>query len=112
MVLTIAERVALFNVLPPEGNILTLRTVSELSKQLAFTDKELKTWKIKQEQRNGGVMLVWDSRYSSNTRKFEISDSVKGVIVERLKALSNENKLRMEMLTLYEKFVEGTKEVQ
>lgn len=105
--LNIAERVALFSILPSQGNIVTLRSVKELLTKLAFTNKELKDWKIKQKQSDGGTMIVWDSDFTNCVKEFEINDAMTGLITEQLTTLSGQNRLRMEMLPLYEKFVDG-----
>jgi hypothetical protein len=110
--LNVAERVALFNILPSQGNIVTLRSVKELLNKLAFTNKELKDWKIKQKQVDGGMMIVWDSDFTNCSKEYEINGAMSGLITEQLKEMSNQGRLKMEMLTLYEKFVEGTKEVR
>jgi len=105
---TIAERIALSNILPPEGNIVTLRIVRELQMQLAFDEKEIKAYKIKNNAHpDGRVSITWDSDFTTKTKDVPIGDVAKGIIVERLKQLSSGNQLRLEMLDLYDKFVDG-----
>lgn len=107
MKLNIAERVALINVLPPEGSIVTLRIVRELQMALAFTENELKDWKIKNHMKpDGSAFITWDSDFTDIEKDIKIGEVAKGIIVEQLKALSERGKLRLEMLDLYEKFVE------
>lgn len=108
--LNIAERVALMNILPPEGNIVTLRIIRELQTQLAFTEKELKEYKITNRRNpDGSGFITWDSDFSAKEKDVTIGEAAKGIIAEQLKAFSERGKLRVEMLTLYEKFVEAKK---
>lgn len=108
MKLNIAERIALLNVLPPEGSIVTLRVVRELQGKLSFTEEELKEWKIttKAAQPDGRAMITWDSDFANKTKDIEIGDVAKGIIIEQLKILESQKRLRLEMLDLYEKFVD------
>lgn len=103
--LTIAERIALFGVLPPEGDIVTLRLIRELRNNLSFTEKELKDWGIKMEKADGGMTIMWDSDYNNVTETFEIGETAKSLIVGQLEKLAEQKKLRMETLSLYEKLV-------
>jgi len=106
--LNIAERIALLNVLPSEGNVVTLRVVRELQSKLSFSEEELKEWKIKNRvQPDGRALITWDSDFTNETKDIEIGEVAKGIIVEQLKQLESQKRLRMEMLDLYEKFVEN-----
>jgi len=109
MKLNIAERVALLNILPPEGNLVTLKIIRELQTALSFSEDEVKRFKIKSNLAPGGLgaFVTWDSDYTKETKEVEIGDVAKGIIVEQLKALEGQKRLRMEMLDLYEKFVVG-----
>jgi len=107
--LTIAERISLFEALPQQGSILTLRTITALREQLAFTDKERQVWKIEQKETPQGLMMVWDFDFNKVEVEFDINDATKGLIYVSLEKLSNDGQLRMEMISLYEKFVEGKK---
>ena len=105
--LTIPERISLFEVLPEQGSILTLRTISELRTLLAFTDKERGDWKIEQRETPKGLMMVWDFDFNKVEVEFDISDAANGLIHAQLAKMSDEGQLRMAMISLYEKFVEG-----
>jgi hypothetical protein len=108
MELNIAERIALLNILPPEGNIITLRVVRELQGKLSFTEEELKEWKIKNRvQPDGRALITWDSDFTNKTKDIKIGEVANGIIVEQLKMLESQKRLRLEMLDLYEKFVDG-----
>lgn len=109
MRLNIPERIALLNILPVEGNIVTLKIVRDLQNDLAFSEKEIKRFKMKNTRTSsGGASVLWDSDFTDETKEIEIGEVAKGIIVDALKTLDERKKLRMEMLTLYEKFVAKT----
>jgi len=105
--LNIAERVALLNILPPEGNLVTLKIIRELKTDLSFSEEEVKRFKIKANPAPGGLgsFITWDSDFTKETKEVEIGNVAKDIIVEQLKALESQKRLRMETLDLYEKFV-------
>jgi len=105
--LNIVERIALLNILPLEGNVVTLKIIRDLQSNLSFSEEEMKRFKMKNIRRpDGSTFAVWDAD-SDETKEFEIGDVANNIIVERLKFLEGQKKLRMEMLTLYEKFVKS-----
>jgi len=106
--LNIAERIALLNILPIEGNLVTLKIIRELQSNLSFSEEEVKHYKIKSTPASGGVTVTWDSDFAKETKEIEIGDIAKGIITEQLKAFDEQKRLRLEMLDLYEKFVIGT----
>jgi len=104
--LNVVERIALLNILPFEGNVVTLKIIKDLQSNLSFSEEEMKRFKMKNIRRpDGGTFAVWDADLGEETKEIEIGDVAKDIIVEQLKALEGRKKLRMEMLTLYEKFV-------
>jgi len=104
--LTVVERIALLNILPFEGNVVTLKIIRDLQSNLSFSEEEMKRFKMKNIRRpDGSTFAVWDSDLAEETKEIEIGDVANDMIVEQLKALEARKKLRMEMLTLYEKFV-------
>lgn len=111
--LSILERISLLNILPREGSVITLRIMRELQSKLSFTEEELKKYRMKNTQSpDGRATITWDEDFSLEEADIEIGEAVTGIIVKELKKLDSQNKLRMEALSLYEKFVEGTKEVR
>ena len=105
--LTIAERLALLNVLPTEGNLVTLRITRELQTNLSFSEEETKEWKIVTQQTKGAAsgFVTWDSTFNKETKEIEIGDTAKGIIAEQLTLLEARKQLRMELIDLFEKFV-------
>ena len=101
MQVTVLERIALLNLLPREGNILTVRTIRDLKKKLEFTESDIKTLDLKPE----GQMIRW-----SHEKEFELTveftDGESGIIKAELKRLDEEKKLTADHISLYEKFME------
>lgn len=108
MKLNILERIALIGVIPREGSALTLRIIRELQSKLSFTEKEMKTYKMKNRtMSDGGVTITWDNDFSLKEEDFLFGEVATGIIKRELLKLDSQNKLRMEMLSVYEKFIEG-----
>jgi len=104
--LNIEERIALLNILPFEGNILTLKIIRDLQNSLSFSEEELKRFKMKNIRKpDGSTIAVWDSDFTEETKAIEIGEAAEAIIGVQLKMLNERSKLRMEMMTLYEKFV-------
>lgn len=110
MELTIPERIALFNILPVQGNIVTLRVVQELRSDLSFSEEDNKHYDIKNTtEPDGSRTVTWNPELSEETKDIEIGDAAKGIIVQQLKILNDRNMLHVSMLPIYEKFVESEK---
>ena len=56
MEFTVEERLALLNLLPPEGSLLTMKIVHELRLALSFSDEELEALQFQQN----GDQLMWN----------------------------------------------------
>ena len=107
MKLNVGERIALLNVLPPQGNAVTLRIVNELQKELSFSEEEIKQLGIKNTVNPDGTTSIrWDIGMSDYQKDINIGEAAKGIITEQLKRLDAQNQLHITMLPLYEKFVE------
>lgn len=103
MKLSIMERIQLLSVLPAEGNAVTLRIVSDLRRDLSFSEKELKDGEIKTDPENNRVM--WNNN-ADVVKDVKVGDTARGVIVDAMKKLDTEKKLNLALLPLYEKFMQ------
>ena len=101
--LNVAERVVLLNILPREGNMVALRLVSEFSNKLGFSEEDIKKWAIKQD----GNRITWNQKGVTDATSFEIGDTLKELIANRLKELDGEKKLTIDHMSLFDKFVES-----
>ena len=102
MNLQVGERLVLLSTLPQEGNFTTLKIVRELRESLSFSEEEHKTYGFNQE----GDMVFWD-KAKDTPKDVHIGEKATDIIVDALKKLNDNKKLRNEHFTLYEKFVGG-----
>ena len=101
MKLTVIERLTLLQILPQEGNFLTIKVVRDLTSVLAMNEKEFKEFEIKQT----GEQVTWNLK-GNQERAVEIGEKATDIIVEALKRLDEQKKLEQRHLSLYEKFVD------
>ena len=102
MELTVKERLILMNLLPKEGNFLTLRLMRKLRETLSFDEEEHKILKFVQN----GEQLSWDFA-ADVVKDVEVGEVMLDVITNGLKDKDKEGKLTEDHITLYEKFVEN-----
>lgn len=100
MLFDVAERLTLLNLLPREGNFITLKLLRELRESLSFTDKEVAQFKVKA----ANDRITWDNSASVD-KEILIGDTMTNVIVEVLTKLDKAQKLADAQMGLYEKFV-------
>ena len=101
MELTIQNRILLLNILPKEGNILTLKLMRELKEELSFSEKEISENKIEYTD----VRIDWDES-KKYTKDVDISDVSMKTIKDSLKTLDQKGKLREEHISLWDLFME------
>ena len=106
MKLAVFERLVLLNVLPQEGNFITLKIVRKLRENLSFDEKELKALKLTVDPEKGNA--TWDTAKEPN-KDVEIGREARKIIVTALEKLDKDEKLTQEHFTLFEKFVEEKK---
>lgn len=99
MLLSLKERILLLNILPAEGNIITLRIMQDLRRNLAPTEEEIKSVNL----RTVDDKILWDNDFEVEV---PIGEKATDVIVDSLKKLNRENKLTVQHISLYERFVE------
>ena len=98
--LSIYDRILLRNILPPTGDIITMRVLADLHKALGFTEEELAEFEIKQVDER----ISWKN---GRLVPIEIGPKAIRIIVEALEKLNEEKKITIELVSLYERFVEG-----
>lgn len=98
--LGVFDRLILLNILPKEGDFLTLKIVRQLREELSFTEAEHKALQFVQEDGN----VRWKSS-ADKPKAFDIGVKATEIIVEVLKKLDKDKKLKDEHFGLYEKFV-------
>ena len=96
------------NILPQQGNILTLRTLRSLKERLVFTEEEIKEYKIESKATpDGNAYIVWGKEYDSVTTYIDIGENSSGIIVQQLMQLNSKGLLREQAVSLWDKFVEN-----
>ena len=106
--LSIAERLWLFNILPKEGDITSLRLLRELKELLNTTDEEEEKYEIRTIQ--GGVQInpIWleDAKAAETARDFSIGRKAWELVKSALVQLSTQKKLSVNCIELYDKFTD------
>jgi hypothetical protein len=105
MKLNVPERLALLSVLDPtiQGNLVTLRVVRDLQRELSFSEDEIRDSGLKTME-NGGTSWQRDIM-----KDVLIGDAARGVILAQFKKLDAAGSLNMFQLPVYERFLEEPK---
>lgn len=98
--LSVADRVVLLDILPPQGDITTIRIVRSLREALSFTEEEHE--KLGITISDGRV--TWKENASKDV---EIGMKAREIIASAFKQLDNQKKLSPQHIEMYERFVEG-----
>jgi len=100
MKLNVLERLLLLNLLPAEGSYTNLKLMRKAKENLSFTEEENGLLEFKQE----ADQVRWKDN-AVEDKEIEIGEIVTQIIVKALKKLNDEEKLKAEHESLYEKFV-------
>lgn len=100
MLLTVMDRLVVLNVLPQEGDIITVRTLHELHQKLGFSQEEQEACGLKD---NGGSVTFDDTAVEE--KEIEIGSKELVLIVEALQSLDAQKKLTASHLATWDKFV-------
>lgn len=102
MKLNLIERLQLLQILPKEGDFVTLKIVRQLLEVVSVGEEDFKEFDIKQD----GDKLNWNSK-GNEERELVIGEKATDIVVETLKKINSEKKLTNQMFSLYEKFIGG-----
>ncbi len=102
MKLSVLDRLLLFNALPAEGDIITVRTVRTLREGLGFSDEETAAFGITRE----GDQITWDEPKSQD-KEIEIPPRAFQLIVDTLERMNREKRLTERHILLYDKMLGG-----
>jgi len=105
--LSIKERLLLAGLLPAEGGITTIRTITETRSMLYLSADEVERWGVKQN----GASVTWDADADTET-DIPLSGLAKNMIADTLLKLDAEKKLTADHISLWEQFVEDTDEAK
>ena len=108
MLLSIQERLQVLNgLLPQEGDFVTLRVVNEANNTIGLSSDELEKWGVVQED----GMVRWNTTAESEV-DIPITDAARGLIAKELNRLNDEDKLTIQQLSLWDKFVSPNGQTQ
>lgn len=99
MQLTVLERLLALDVLPATGSLTTLKIVQDARSMLSFDEAEHAALKL----RDADGMVLWDAT-AETVKDVPLGAKAQAIIRERLTELSKTEKLRLEHLTLCDKF--------
>lgn len=116
MKLTVQERMMLRNILPQEGNIVTVRLVAELQQSIAFTEEETLKYEIRtagEKYTEVGVektvppnQVRWNDALveEHGPAEIDICPTMHKLIKEELVKMDQAQKLTAQHLAVYDKF--------
>jgi len=105
MKLSIRDRLYLLMKLPPEGDLTTLRIVSDLKRSLSFTDDELTDYGIvTKTDDHGRVSTSWDHENDTGV-EITIGPKALEIITGPFKKDDKDGKLQIDHLDLYERLL-------
>jgi len=99
MELSVVERLVLLNLLPQEGSYINLKLLRTAREELSFSDEEVRILNFVQD----GGQVKWDMG-PDIMKDVTIGEVVTLMIVDLLKGLDKEGKLKNEHFSLFEKF--------
>lgn len=100
MELKVAERIMLGAMIAPiAADVVTLRLVRHLQEELSFSDEESEGLAFEQKD----TQMTWNVEVPQ-TKEFEFSPIVLGIIKAQLKKVSDSKQLTLQQLDLYDKF--------
>ena len=100
--LTILERLLLLGILPPAGDLTTIRIVRKLREELSFNEDELAAHDI--VVHDTGNVTWSDMTY---TKTFDLGARAIETVVKALETLDAGGKVEEKHLTLFDKFGVG-----
>ncbi|MFA6358883.1 MAG: hypothetical protein WCY09_09535 [Candidatus Omnitrophota bacterium] len=98
--LTLPNRLLILSNIPKEGNIITLRIVRELINELALTAEEISEFEVIQLEN-----AVQYNEKAKIPKSFPLDDVKVDVIKKAFKELNDKNKLTLDLVEVYDKFL-------
>jgi len=94
------DRLILLNILPKEGDFMSLKIVRKMREDLSFSEEEHKALQFKQDEGN----IQWKQE-ADLPKEIHFGEKAKDIIVEVLKKLNDDKKLTDQHFSLYCKFI-------
>jgi len=101
--LNLSERLMIIEILPREGNIISLRLVHDLKQKLSPSQEEIKEWEISvvKDKEN---QIQFSEKANQGRKKLSFFPAEIELIRKQLTDLSNQNKLPVDILGVYDIF--------
>lgn len=96
------ERFAIVQLLPAEGDLLTMRDVKDLKRSLMPTPGERAEYGIEVDEKG----IHWNPLMADNEVEVDFTTPQVALVVNKLRDLKEDKKLREEHVDLWDKFVE------
>ena len=104
MEFSVRERLILLNIVPNDGNILTLRIVKDLKDALSLSEGELAALKgLMEIGEDGGVNLSPKADTAVFPKEISIGPEAYKVVMDAFSGLDRKNKMQMAFLPLYDR---------
>jgi hypothetical protein len=100
MLLSLSERFSILELIPREGDFLTLKVVRELREKLSPSDEETENLKITVN----GNQINWDTTKDTGV-EFDFTKRETELITSALKECNQRKQLKEYYFSIYEKFV-------
>lgn len=100
----ISERLVTLNLLPREGTFANLKLIRVAREKLSFNEAENKALGFHQK----GDQLKWNPKVTA-LKKIDLGEVVSLMLIDALKKLDTDGKLREEHFSLYEKMIKQEK---
>ena len=100
--LGVLDRILLLNILPKKANIIKLKVISNMQKDIGFSEQEIKDFELKTLD-NGNI--AWN-KDKERKKDIELGDVARSIIRKELEALNEKEELSIEFVNLWDLFVE------
>lgn len=99
MLLNVLDRLLILNILPSEGNIVKLRVLRDMKRELGFSEEEHKALQFRSE----ADRTLWNGE-ADVPKEIPLGDVAVGMITDALRGLESKGKLGEDYVDLYDKF--------
>lgn len=108
MKLSINERFSLRNILPQESNMISMRIIRDLQRDLALSDAEITEYEVKQKVLpDGNAGIVWSAeKAKGKSKEIPVGENAWSIVVEQLKKLDEKKQINLGLIDIYDRFVD------
>ena len=99
MLLTVKDRLNIFQLFPVEGDILTQTMIRDITKKIEVGEKESKEIDLSVDNKNGRLSYAWDSEKAKD-KEIDLSGSEIQFMRDRIDTLDKEKKITQYLLDL------------